>query len=81
MLVHLYAPPGAVGSSFTINGEPALLISGTERGHPVWGAKVQLAPGQPVTVAATFTQPAFPGQALSAVPQPMVRDTSVTVVD
>lgn len=81
MLVHLYAPPGAVGSSFTINGEPAMVNSGVEREHPVWGAKVQLAPGQPVTVAATFTQPAFPGQALAAVPQPMVQDTVVTVVD
>ena len=81
MLVHLYAPPGAVGSSVTINGEPAMVISGVEREHPVWGAKVQLAPGRPVTVAATFTQPAFPGEALAAVPQPMVQDTTVRVVD
>lgn len=81
MLVHLYAPPGAVGSSFTIDGAPAMVTAGTERGHPVWGAKVELSPGQPVTVAATFTQPAFPGQVLTAVPQPMVQDTVVSVAD
>ena len=81
MLVHLYAPPGAVGESFTIDGEPALVTAGMERGHPVWGAKVELAPGEPVTVGATFTQPAFPGQALTAVPQPMVQDTAVSVAD
>ncbi len=81
MYVHLYAPPGAQGTSFVVNGEPALVTSGTELGRPVWGTKVQLAPGQPVTVAATFTQPAYPGQPLVAQPQPMVQDAEVTVVD
>ncbi len=81
MYVHLYGPVGAVGATFTVNGEPTPVTAGTERGHPVWGAKVQLSPDRPVAVAATFSQPGYPGEALTALPQPMVQDTEVTVVD
>ena len=81
MYVHLYAPIGAVGTSFEVDGKPAVVIAGSELDHPVWGVKVQLAPDRPVVVKATFTQPAYTGQPLTAVAQPMVQDTKVTVVD
>lgn len=82
MLVHLYGPSGAIGvGSVKVNGQPVFATQGMERGHPVWGVKVQLAPGEPVTVTADFDQPAFPGQPLVVDPQPMVQDTAVSVVD
>jgi hypothetical protein len=82
MLVHLYGPSGARGiGSVTVDGVPVPAVQGTERGHPVWGVKVQLAPGVPVQVQARFEQPAFPGQQLQVAPQPMVQATEVSVVD
>ncbi len=81
MSVHVYGPSGAVGRSFEVNGVAVPAVQGSERGHPVWGAKVQLAPGAPVEVRATFDQPAFPGVPLAVGAQPMVQDTAVRVVD
>lgn len=82
MMVHLYAPVGAQGvGSVLVNGAPVPAAAGTERGHPVWGVKVELAPDAPVTVQLHFTQPAYPGRPLVVAPQPMVRDTKVTVAD
>lgn len=82
MLVHLYGPVGARGAGpVLVNGDPVPAVFGTERGHPVWGVKVQLAPGAPVTVQVPFTQPPYPGQPLVVAPQPMVRDTGVSVAD
>lgn len=81
MLVHLYGPSGALGKSFEVNGVAVPANQGFERGHPVWSIRVQLAPGAPVKVKATFDQAAFAGQRLKAVPQPMVHDTSVSVID
>lgn len=81
MWVHLYGPPGAVLTSFTVDGQELPIVQGEERGHPVWGSLVQLAPRQEVEVRAVFGQDAFVGQGLEVVAQPMVRDTVVTVDD
>lgn len=81
MTVHIYGPSGAMGKSFEVNGAREPASQGFERGHPVWSTRVQLAPGVPVTVKATFDQSAFPGQTMKVTPQPMVQDTAVTVLD
>lgn len=81
MWVHLYGPPGASLKSFTVDGQELPIVQGMERGHPVWGSLVQLPSNEAVTVRATFDQSAFVGQKLQIVPQPMVRDTVVTIDD
>ena len=55
--------------------------SGWERGRPVWGNKVEIPAAGSVRVSASFSQPAYPGQQLAVVPQPMVQDSEVVVRD
>lgn len=79
-MVHIYGPPGAELLSFTVDGQPAVLTTGAELGRPVWGAEIDLLPGQPRTVAAVFRSD-LPEGSLRFLPQPMIRDTAVSLRD
>ena len=82
MLVHVYGPSAAVAEgAVKVNGQPVFSEYAMERGHPVWGVKVQLVPDVPAKVTVDFKQPAYPGEQLVVDPQAMVQDTEVTVVD
>ena len=81
MWVHLYAPVGADFRDFQVNGVSSPVGGGWERGHQVWYTKVELRPGEPVTVTALFDQPYYEGEELQVVPQPMVQPTEVIIKD
>ena len=81
MMVHLYGPVGSALESLQVDGKDSPAGEGRERGHPVWGKKVQLTPGEKVTVTAEFSQPSYPGWPAEVAAQPMVRDTEVVIKD
>jgi hypothetical protein len=80
LLVHLYGPPGAELGTLTVDGRAAVPQRGTELGRPVWGATVDLIPGQDRTVSAVFDGQ-WPRQPADFVAQPMVRPTTVRIED
>jgi len=80
MLVHVYGPEGAAITALDVDGTPVAWVSGTERGHPVWGTEVVLPAGTPVRLTATFDQPADLGTA-QLLPQAMAQPPSVSVRD
>jgi len=70
--VSLYATAGAQLKGVTVNGVPATVVTSTERGHPVFTARlVDMLPGAATVVTFTMVEPTAPGAA--AVPvQPIV---------
>jgi hypothetical protein len=80
MLVHVYGPEGAAITAMDVDGTPVAWVSGTERGHPVWGTEVALPAATQVRLTATFDQPAATGTA-HLLPQVMAQPPSVSVRD
>jgi len=70
--VSLYATAGAQLKGVTVNGAPATVVTSTERGHPVFTARlVDMLPGAATVVTFTMVEPTALGAA--AVPvQPIV---------
>lgn len=81
LLVHVYGPPGATLTAFTVDGQESLVQRGEELGRPVWGTTIELMPRQGKTVVATFEGRWPADEDLRFDPQPMVRDTTVEVRD
>ena len=81
LFVHVYGPPGAVLESYRVDGQEIAPVTGVERNHPVWGAKVELRPGATAVVEVDFRQASYSGDQLELLVQPMIRDTEATVID
>lgn len=81
MDVKLYGPLGAVIQGLKVDGAEVPTSEGSGRNRPVWGTGVQLMPGESVSVAVDFTQPAYKGQPLTVVAQSMVQPTDVWTID
>ncbi|MBY6538100.1 DUF4012 domain-containing protein [Rhodococcus sp. BP-349] len=77
-LVEVFTTAGARLNRATVDGVPLLMLSGTERGHPVFYAPIVSEPGQSRTVVLELVEPTAGGQARVPV-QPQVRDASVVV--
>jgi hypothetical protein len=71
-LVSLYATQGAQLRSVTLDGAPIAVTTGSELGHPVYTANVQLPPGVPKVLLLSMVEPTAPGVARVPV-QPLVR--------
>jgi len=77
-LVSLYATQGAQLRGVTLDGAPIAVTTGSERGHPVYTANVQLPPGVPKVLLFSMVEPTAPGAA--QVPtQPLVRPMATSV--
>lgn len=79
VLVHVYAPVGAVYRSSTLDGSPVPLYLGAERGRPIWWTSVTLQRGQEATIDVAFTEPTVLGVEPRVITQPMVVDEVVSV--
>jgi len=79
-LVSLYATQGAQLRSVTLNGLSINVTTGTELGHPVYTANLQLPPGVPQLLLFQLVEPTAAGVVQVPV-QPLVRpmETSVNV--
>ncbi|MBA3741954.1 DUF4012 domain-containing protein [Sporichthya sp.] len=78
--IYYAATEGAVAKSVTINGKPAGLSAGTERGHPVFLVDVELPRGTTRTVVLNLEEPAAGGAPI-VLRQPLVRPLTVAVRD
>jgi hypothetical protein len=81
--VDLYGPVGAQAPAVTLDGVPAPVISGTDRGHAVWRVDLPISPGQTRTLQAVVVQPLGLGGQDSApqvLVQPMAIPATATVV-
>ena len=76
--VTLYATAGANLESVTVDGDPMLYSSGTERGHPVVTGQVRIPPGKTVTLKYQLDEPTAAGTPQVPV-QPLVDEPEVTV--
>jgi hypothetical protein len=77
-LVSLYATQGAELRQVTLDGAPIAVTTGSERGHPVYTANVQLPPGVPKVLLFSMVEPTAPGEA--QVPtQPLVGPMATSV--
>jgi hypothetical protein len=72
LFVFIHATAGAALVGATIDGKPAALGSGVERGHAVFSVELTLNPGVPRTIAVHLSEPTAPGPAQTKV-QPMAR--------
>jgi len=71
-LVSLYATQGAQLRGVSLDGAPIAVSTGSERGHPVYTANLQLPPGVPKVLLFSMVEPTAPGVARVPV-QPLVR--------
>ncbi len=78
--VFYYGTAGAFLQSATLDGKPALIGSGTEQGHPVYFADVELPRGRTRTLVLHFLEPTGTG-APTVLRQPLVQPLAVTVQD
>jgi hypothetical protein len=78
--IYYAATQGAVAQTATIDGRPAGITAGAERGHPVFVVGVELPRGATRTVVLHLEEPAAPGE-LSVLRQPLVRPLAVDVRD
>jgi hypothetical protein len=76
--VTLYATEGANLESVSVDGEPMLYSSGTERGHPFFTGQVRIPAGKTVTLKYSIDEPTTSGAALVPV-QPLVDVPEVKV--
>ena len=78
--VYYYGSAGAFLTSATLDGQRAQVGRGTEQGHPVYFADVEMPRGKARTLTLHFLEPAGTG-APTILRQPLVRPLSVTVRD
>lgn len=76
--VTLYATSGANVESVTVDGDPMLYSSGTERGHPFVTGQVKIPAGKTVVLKYELDEPAASGTPQVPV-QPLVDEPQVTV--
>ncbi|MDF2145851.1 DUF4012 domain-containing protein [Knoellia sp. p5-6-4] len=80
LLVSYYATKGAGFTQATLDGEPALLASDTERGRPVFTSTLDIGPGQSRVLRLTIEEPPQAKGPVTTLVQPLVRPQK-TVVD
>ena len=78
--VFYYGTNGAFLESATLDGKRAQIGRGTEQGHPVYFADVEMPRGRSRTLVLHFLEPAGTG-APTVLRQPLVRPVSVSVHD
>ncbi|KAF0963812.1 DUF4012 domain-containing protein [Rhodococcus sp. T7] len=76
--VSLLATQGAQLRKVTVDGKPAMFLTGKELGHPLFDILVPVRQGQSTEIKYELTEPATPGEARVPV-QPLVDDPTVTV--
>ena len=76
--VTLYATSGANLESVTVDGDPMLYSSGTERGHPFVTGQVKIPAGKTVVLEYELDEPASSGTPQVPV-QPLVDEPQITV--
>lgn len=72
LFVFIHATDGAALLRATLDGKPALVTEGVERGHPVFGLELTLDPGVPRTIRLRMIEPVTPGAPVTQV-QPLAR--------
>jgi len=77
-LVSLYATQGAQLRGVTLDGAPIAVTTGSEQGHPVYTANLQLPPGVPKVLLFSMVEPTAPGVAQVST-QPLVRPMATSV--
>ncbi|MBY4127361.1 DUF4012 domain-containing protein [Rhodococcus fascians] len=76
----LYATQGATLTNATINGSPLFVLSGMERGHPVFYVPVVVEPGETTTIEYNLVEPSAAGEAQAPIqPQSIPVDNVVDV--
>ena len=75
-----FATEGAKLDSATLDGKPANVATGTERGHPTFQVDVEIPHGATRTVVLNLTEPSTPGSPI-VWRQPLVRPLDLTVTD
>ncbi len=78
--VYYYGTTGAFLQSATLDGKRALVGEGSEQGHPVFYADVEMPRGKARTLVLHFIEPAGTG-APTVLRQPLIRPLSVAVRD
>ncbi|MDD2857890.1 MAG: DUF4012 domain-containing protein [Candidatus Nanopelagicales bacterium] len=78
-VAYIYAPVGATYLSSTIDGKPATVYLGQERGRPVWYAYLPVNRGQTRTLRVQFLEPSVPEVEPRVITQAMVNDPQVVV--
>ncbi|WP_043781603.1 DUF4012 domain-containing protein [Rhodococcus sp. JVH1] len=76
--VSLLATQGAQLRNVTVDGKPAVFLTGKEMGHPLFDVLVPVRQGQTTEIKYQLTEPASPGEARVPV-QPLVDDPTVIV--
>jgi hypothetical protein len=77
--VFIHATDGSALTGASLDGKPVQVSSGVERGHPVYGLDLTLAPDQPRTITLTLSEPVTKGQPQTML-QPLARPQR-TVLD
>jgi hypothetical protein len=72
LFVFIHATAGAALVGATVDGKPAQVGAGVERGHSVFSLELTLNPGVPRTITLHLSEPTSAGQAQTKV-QPMAR--------
>lgn len=78
VIVGLYGTSGSLPQQASVDGKPAYVASGDERGHPVTTTQVLIPPGQTTTVVFTVDEPAATGPAM-VLRQPLANEPTITV--
>lgn len=81
MLVHVYGPKGAFVNDARVNGEPAPIFGGEERGRPVWGFEVPVLNGATSELVVDLIEPSRPNRPALVMVTPMAQEVPVSVTE
>jgi hypothetical protein len=81
MLVYVYGPKGAYVNEARIDGAPAPIFGGVERGRPVWGFAVPILNGEASELVVDLVEPSRPQRTPQVMVTPMAEAAPVSITE
>jgi hypothetical protein len=81
MLVYVYGPKGAYVNEARIDGAPAPIFGGVERGRPVWGFAVPILNGATSELTVDLIEPSRPQRTPRVIVTPMAESAPVSITE